>query len=195
MYPLDAYMYPLTPVYYVPRKDILNILFLRWPNTEYSRNDWLSKWTISNGPCRVWSASDVDHFWSAWNGPFQDGKFCGGLFGHFGLQIKPANLEHNNKNLIFLGLLGQRDRDRDREKVSLHTFLAPSTKMLLLKPSMVIIVSWNVIVVGSEIAVTVRGKVVRIWIYFVPVHFLFSCPFIQYMRVVSSGWHIVKFLC
>lgn len=58
--------------------------------------------------------------------------------------------------------------------------------MLFLKPSMVVIVRLNAILVGSVISVMARGKVVGDGIYFVPVNHLFSCPFVQYVRVVSS---------
>lgn len=76
---------------------------------------------------------------------------------------------------------------RKSEKVSLHTFLATSTKMLFLKPSVVVIVRLNVILVGRVISVMARGKVVGVGLYFVPVNLLFSCPLVQYVRVLSSG--------
>lgn len=91
--------------------------------------------------------------------------------------------------------MSKKKREREREKVSLHTFLATSTKMLLLKPSVVVIARSNVILVGRVISAMARGKVMGVWIYFVPVNVLLSCPFIQYVRVVSSGCRVVVFLC
>lgn len=64
------------------------------------------------------------------------------------------------------------------EKVSLHTFLATSTKMLLLKPSRVVTIHLSMILVGSVGSVMTKRKVFGIGLYCVPVHLLFCCSFI-----------------
>lgn len=58
--------------------------------------------------------------------------------------------------------------------------------MLLLKPSVVVIIRLDMILVGSVISVMARGEMMGIGIYFVSVNRLFSCPFVQNVGAVPS---------
>ena len=74
----------------------------------------------------------------------------------------------------------------EQEKVSLHTFLASSTKMLLLQPSMVMLSFLTLIHVGSVSWGMTRKILAGAWIAMVTLDHLLRGPFVQYVRVVAG---------
>lgn len=79
-------------------------------------------------------------------------------------------------------------------KVSLHTFLASSTKMLLLPPSMAVLC---LLALGSRGSVTwgvTRISPAGARVVLVPLDPLLCCPFVQDVRMVACRRAVVVFL-
>ena len=85
-------------------------------------------------------------------------------------------------------------RGREQEKVSLHTFLASSTKMLLLQPSMMLFSLWTPRGGGSVTWGVTRRVPAGAQVTVGTLDLLLRCPFVQHVRMVACGGAVVVFL-